>query len=262
MNAAGDAVGDSGVATCAAEVRLIEELSMNAWPALSTRLLDGWILRFSGGYTKRANSVNPLYPASLAPEEKIGVCESLYRSEGLPVVFKLADGAADPALDGLLASRGYGILDPTRVMTLDLAGFGTDADPRVDIAWTFSGAWIEAFSALNGLQAAQETALRAMLERVAAPKAVASARVGDRIVACGFGAIERGRVGIFDIVVDRELRGRGLGKAVVASILAMARRLGAEAAYLQVLAGNAAAERLYAGLGFADAYSYHYRKSP
>jgi hypothetical protein len=44
----------------------IEELSMNAWPSIQTVLLDGWILRMSNGYTKRANSVNPLYSEPVA----------------------------------------------------------------------------------------------------------------------------------------------------------------------------------------------------
>jgi len=38
-------------------VRLYEELSANAHPALKTIIYDGWILRFSDGYTNRSNSV-------------------------------------------------------------------------------------------------------------------------------------------------------------------------------------------------------------
>ncbi len=30
-------------------IKLIEELSMNAWPALQTKLFDGWVLRFADG---------------------------------------------------------------------------------------------------------------------------------------------------------------------------------------------------------------------
>ena len=51
----------------------LEELSINAWPSLQTMLYDGWVLRFSDGYTKRANSSNPLYGGVLSVDEKIDV---------------------------------------------------------------------------------------------------------------------------------------------------------------------------------------------
>ena len=37
--------------------REIEELTLNAWPPLETLFFDGWILSFSDGYTRRANSI-------------------------------------------------------------------------------------------------------------------------------------------------------------------------------------------------------------
>jgi len=41
-------------------VRRLEELAFAGWPALESRDVAGWRLRFSGGYTKRANSINAL----------------------------------------------------------------------------------------------------------------------------------------------------------------------------------------------------------
>ena len=58
--------------------RRIEEVSLNSWPALQQILFDGWILRFSEGYTKRANSVNPLFASSMDVGEKVDTCERLY----------------------------------------------------------------------------------------------------------------------------------------------------------------------------------------
>src|SRR5262245_52204411 len=101
-------------------IRHLEEISLNAWPALQTIVYDGWLLRFAGGYTRRANSVNPLYPGALDPAEKIGRCEAVYAAQGQDTVFKLTDAAEPADLDTLLARRGYRREAPTSVQTVDL----------------------------------------------------------------------------------------------------------------------------------------------
>ena len=78
--------------------RRIEEVSLNSWPALQQILFDGWLLRFSRGYTKRANSVNALYDSRVDVEEKVQVCEVRYRERGLPAVFRITPFAMPPDL--------------------------------------------------------------------------------------------------------------------------------------------------------------------
>ena len=67
----------------------LEEVSLNSWPVLQQILFDGWILRFSRGYTKRANSVNPLFGSSMDVDEKVDVCEKLYAEKGSILSFVL-----------------------------------------------------------------------------------------------------------------------------------------------------------------------------
>jgi len=43
-------------------IRDLESRSMTAWPSFQTIIDDGWVQRFAGGYSGRANSVYPLYP--------------------------------------------------------------------------------------------------------------------------------------------------------------------------------------------------------
>jgi N-acetylglutamate synthase len=242
----------------------IEELSLSAWPALQTMVYDGWILRFAEGYSKRSNSVNPLYASALSLDEKIAVCEGAYASRGLPTVFKILGCEEHKALDDALADRGYARIDETAVRTLSLALPGPERGPGppcegVELGSAFDDAWIDAFCACSRVPDSRGIVGR-ILANVLPGTIVAGVRAGGEIVGCGYGALDRGCVGIFDIVVREDMRGRGLGRAIVASILERAADLGAGRSYLQVVSGNVPAEGLYDRLGFREAYRYWYRK--
>ena len=88
-----------------------------AWPAYEQRTYDGWILRYAGGVTKRANSGLALgRPADLAGA--IEAAEAFYAEKGQRSVFSVGVGAM-PGLDDELAARGYGVVDPTVIMVGD-----------------------------------------------------------------------------------------------------------------------------------------------
>ena len=88
-------------------IRKIEELSMNAWPSLHTKLYDGWVLRFSDGYTRRANSVSPIYESTVPLDEKIDFCEKEYKLHNLPAIFKITKASTPQGIDERLEERGY-----------------------------------------------------------------------------------------------------------------------------------------------------------
>ena len=56
-------------------IKMIEDLSLNAWPSHQIQLYDGWLLRFSYFYTHRTNCVEQIGPSSIPIEEKINFCE-------------------------------------------------------------------------------------------------------------------------------------------------------------------------------------------
>lgn len=85
-------------------------------------------------------------------------------------------------------------------------------------------------------------------------------KVNDKTVGCGYGAIERGFIGIFDIVVDKNHRGNGYGRDIMDGILSAAVEKEVNRAYLGVIVGNIPAENLYHKLGFTELYRYWYRK--
>lgn len=240
-------------------LRALEELSLNAWPALQTLLLDGWVLRFAGGYTRRANSVNPLYASSLPVREKIAVCERLYHSQGLPAIFKLTAEAQPAELDAALDQQGYRVDARTSVQTLDLQPARFSIPPGFSSHEVLTEDWFSAFCAFSGTLAAHLAPMRQLLKLILPPHSFGWLQVDGQPVACGLSVRQEGLIGFYDIVVAKEQRGKGYGRRIMEGLLATGQRQGAQTAYLQVMLNNGPALRLYAGLGFAEAHQYWYR---
>lgn len=240
-----------------AQVLRLEEAGLNAWPALRVALVDGWVVRFADGFTKRANSANPIYGAEGDLPARIDRVEALYRAAGQRSIFRLSP-LAPPGLEPLLEGRSYRRIDETVVETADLAAMPGERDPGFR---PLAGAaeWVEPASILQQEPAATRPILRAMLERMV-PRPCFGLLLRDGVpVACGLAVAEGDLVGLFEIAVDPARRRAGLGLAITRSLLAWGQAQGATRAYLQVVAGNAAARTLYAGLGFRESHRYWYR---
>lgn len=237
----------------------IEELSTNAWPALKTHLYDGWVLRFANGYTKRANSVHPLYSSTLPPAEKIACCEALYREEGLPSIFKLTRASLPSSLDRELEIRQYERWDETSVQVLRLGGVQPFPKAGVEFSSVDSNRWIPVFSSFNPLTAEKRQTLERMLANITGETSFGLLMEEGQAVACGLGVLVRGGLGLFDLVVSGEHRGKGLGECLVQNMLCWGQGRGAHTAYLQVMMDNERARNLYGRLGFGEIYRYWYR---
>jgi ribosomal protein S18 acetylase RimI-like enzyme len=246
----------------AALTRRIEEASLNAWPAMEQLLMDGWLLRFSRGFTKRANSVVPLYPWTgngrepLA--ERVRHCENLYAREGLQTIFRLPAIDDNTALDAHLESRGYNLVDPTLVLVAP-----TRPGPgHEDFALVPAEHWLDIYAELTGMPDTARKLHGAIVAGIPTPCGFAVLRRGERPVACGLAVVERDLLGLFDIVTDPDARRSGHGTALVGSLLGWGHARGARLAYLQMIESNAPASALYRKLGFEIAYNYWYRISP
>lgn len=242
------------------DVVRLEEVGLNAWPALRQLLCDGWVLRFADGYTKRANSANPLYPSRIPLDEQIAWCERCYAEQRQPAIFRLTSCLAPPALDAMLERRGFQLLDPSLVMTRDLR----DPPPRpagaLDLHFEEDvGTWLDLYERLSGHTSARRGTHRAILQAIPSRRYLCSAVVDDRVVGCGLAVLENQYAGLFDIVVAQQQRGQGYGTSMIAAMLGWAREQGATWAYLQVVAANKPARHIYEKLGFQEAYRYWYR---
>ncbi|MCB9454033.1 MAG: GNAT family N-acetyltransferase [Anaerolineaceae bacterium] len=240
-------------------VRTLEEITLNAWPSLKTRYYDGWVVRFADGYTRRANSVNPLYLSSLDIHSKIQTCEAIYSERGLNTVFKLTPQVCPDDLDATLDSLGYKLDAPTSVQTMALDTLDPPTGTNARLSLQYTDAWLDAFCWMNSVPEQHHATMTRLLDHIAPRTAYAMLLDGERVAAVGLAVADGGYVGLFDIVVAPELRGRGLGEQLVLYLLDWGRAAGAHTGYLQVMLNNAPALRLYERVGFREVYRYWYR---
>ena len=238
--------------------RRIEEAGLNSWPAFQHLLFDGWLVRFAQGYTKRANSVTPLYPSLLPAEEKIVWCEHLYQENQLSTIFRLLSFSQESqTLDQLLAHRGYHTLDRTLVWSLTLPSeLVTKNTALRAISLTD---WLPIYAQWSNRYTELQHVHRELLERILFPVLFAVLYQQGTAVACGLGVLEHEVFGLFDIVTDPDQRRKGYGTQLITSMLDWGKQRGAQYAYLQVLDTNLAAKQMYQKLGFQESYHYWHR---
>lgn len=242
-------------------IQTIEEISLNAWPSLQQILYDGWILRFARGYTKRANSVNPVYIGTKNVQEKIERCEQIYVEKNLNPVFRLTPIAHPENLDAILAKAGFEKKDVCSVQIRDLVSFSPSPQTSSSIRfWSeFSQEWLDSFAHLSGVKGESQESLAGILRNIAPEKCLAVLLKENQVVSCGLGVLEKPYVGLFEIVTaPTELR-KGFAFELILNILDWAFQNGAKQAYLQVLTSNKPALNLYSKLGFQEIYQYFYR---
>jgi N-acetylglutamate synthase len=237
----------------------VEETCLNAWPALREVLLDGWVLRFSGGLTRRANSANPLRPVS---QVDLRACEALYRRLGLPTIFRVLS-LIGPQIDERLAAAGYTGEGESCVLYGPIEDIGAPRDPDVRLRDQPTQEWFGAMAALQNHSSEQAATYRRIVGRLAIPAAFAALSDEGGAVALGYGALHNGMLCYESIITDSRRRRQGGGRRIVNALAAWARDQGAIGACLEVEAHNAPARALYDAVGLkTELYRYHYRREP
>jgi GNAT superfamily N-acetyltransferase len=238
------------------QVRRLEELAFHGWPALETRDVAGWRLRFAGGYTKRANSINALDRMPQSDPETVANLEAAYRGRGLPPVWRLTP-LAPPGVKDRLAEPVYRVVERSLLQVAPLRP-GFTADPAVRIDPRPIPRWMEAFARHSPVAPHHRETMQKML--LAMPTAgFALVEQAGEPMAMAIGVVEGEHMGLFDVLVMPQARRQGLARRITESLYAWAWSEGARFAYLQVVATNAAALPLYAAQGFRTIYAYEYR---
>jgi ribosomal protein S18 acetylase RimI-like enzyme len=240
-------------------IRRLEEISMNSWPSLKNEIYDGWVLRYSNGYTKRANSVIPLYKSYIPVIDKVDRCREKYKSMNLPLIFKLTELNHD--IDEVLNNHRFSKIDISSVKMVTINSVENKTYDNIDISTRLDNVWTNAYFQLSNLQDKEKqlTSIE-ILHRNPGLLITCLKKINQEIVGVGLGITNTNYLGLFDIIVNEKYRRNGFGKDIVLGLLGEAKRRNISTAYLQVVENNIAANSLYEKIGFKDVYRYWYRK--
>jgi GNAT superfamily N-acetyltransferase len=242
----------------------VEDAGLNASAPPQQRWLDGWLVRYLPGKARRARCINALAPGLLPLQEKLALADAIYLEAGLPMIFRLTRFTQPPALDLELDRQGYAWVDDTRVMICPHIPAQPVRSLPAGVRWEpLNGAdFAAAVGQLRQSPPEHRTSHALRLAHSPVPyQGWALRRQEDGLVlACGQFAREGALVGLYDVFTHPDARNQGLAKVLCERMLAESSSQGATAAYLQVDAVNHPALQVYARLGFADAYRYHYRE--
>lgn len=244
-----------------------EEAAINGFPPLRQVVCDGWMLRFSGGARRTANSATPLREIDPEIDALVDTAEALYRGQGQPTIFRIPSFLR-PEIDRRLAARGYteegesciiaGPLEPIVAAAVPFGGGG-----EVRLSPRPAPEWFAAMAKLQGQRPEFHAQYSQIVSGMVLPAAFATLAVAGEPAALAYGIIHRGMLCFESVVTDARHRRQGLSRRVLAALAAWSRENGATSATLQVEADNTAARTLYHSVGMTtELHRYHYRRGP
>ncbi|MGL4727510.1 MAG: GNAT family N-acetyltransferase [Bosea sp. (in: a-proteobacteria)] len=236
-------------------VAACEERIVNAWPAPSTLMIEGWVVRFANGYSGRANSASPLSAGATLSEEALALIERLYEDAHLPPCIRITP-LTHAGMANRLAKRGYRRKDASLGMVADLSGQVFEKPPGLSLSPRPVRTWIEAVAARQTPDKSDPDKLSAIVSGIRLPATFATLEMDGQPAALAMCVAERGLAEIGSVIVDAGQRGRGHGRRLMHGVMSWAAEMGCERAYLQVESNNAVAIRLYESLGFKPANGY------
>lgn len=231
------------------------------WPPFETASLGDWVLRWSDGVTGRANSVRVAGSPGMPLPEALRAVERWYAERGGPALLQLP---APSAYDDALEAAGWAVARRTVLRTgstselLERAAGPTPSDVTVHRMDDPSPELLELVD--PGLD---PVALARILTEPAERVHVEVRDSGGGLLGTGRASATRaesGRwAGVTSIATVAAARRRGIATLVMADLARWSLEHDCPRTYLQALAANEPAGRLYAGLGMPVHHAYVYR---
>jgi N-acetylglutamate synthase len=245
-------------------VEVAERRAVEGWPPLERSALGEWLLRASGGFSARGNSVLAVGDPGVPWESAVVAVRDFYSGRGLlPRAQVVAGSEVEVRFrrEGWEPSPGYEA--PVSFLLAGVAGArratrgpsseGLRLHPELTPEWL-----ADDDRALRMVDAARGV--------LTGPEQVVFASViaDGEVVAKGRASLSSPAdwVGITDVRVTPAHRRSGVALTVMAALLEWAAERGATTAYLQVRTDNEPALELYERLGFVEHHQYWYLSPP
>jgi len=229
------------------DLRRIERLHVRAWPAFETADIDGWLWRYSGGGSQRANSVSTVDFSGDDPAAALDEVEARYRARNAMVRLHTYDLSAPAGIVDLLQRRGYGAGETTLTMAKPVGA--RDPSAAVEVAALPNAGWQAVY--LGAITESRRSVNAKILGAVPQPCGFFSCRRAGQVISSGL-CVADGDFAVIECMATRlEARRQGGADAVLQSLEAWAARRGVKTLALQAVAANTAAVALYSRFGFA-----------
>lgn len=239
-----------------------EHACLNAWPAPFSVLHDGWVVRFADGFSRRANSANPLSAEARLAGSTLQYFENLFQIADLPMIIRVPS-LLDPEIDRTLARFGFDADGECHVLFAELGALEVKPDPAVRILTELDDGWLSMLNRMQGRNPDQSETFNDIMAGIALPAGFATLADGGEVVAAACGVLDGDMMVVESVVTDPKRRGAGYGRRLSAALMHWARLNEASCVCLQVEAANIGGLSLYRRLGFATELSrYHYRRKP
>ncbi|WP_341273133.1 GNAT family N-acetyltransferase [Herbihabitans rhizosphaerae] len=234
------------------DVRDLEFLCAEAWPAMVSERLGDWLLRAAGGFTGRANSALVLGDPGVPVPDALATVIDFSAKHGITPKVQVVWG--DPT-EAAIAAAGWtvdtghsgehGVVVLTGPLDLDERA-GTVLDHPTPAWWRLvSGTETPAPAERHVLAGGALTGFGVTAVHGETVAAVRGGVAGDVLL-------------VARLAVRADARRHGHARRLLGTLAAWGRGHGARRMVLQVTAGNTAALRLYETLGCVEHHRYQY----